>query len=192
MKQLHYRRLAVTTAIKQALLAAPLLLSGVAAFAATTTDSTQADPTPFLALYQTADNNTEPACGLALPEAGSGTTVKLLPKKQCSADANEPHAIRIRNVPIKSNFLLTDNERCEKANSAWIELDTSRSNASLEKMGIDKLWTYAGTPEKPGYLTNSGLDSNAPSRGFRIIGNGDKIVQGELACIVVTMAPRSN
>lgn len=192
MKPLHYRRLAVTTAIKQAMLAAPLLLSGVAAFAATTTDSTQADPTPTLALYQTADNNTEPACGLELPVAGSGTTVKLLPKKQCSADANEPHAIRIRNVPIKSNFLLTDNERCEKANSAWVELDTSRANASLEKMGIDKIWTYAGSPEKPGYLTNSGLDSNAPSRGFRIIGKGDPIAQGELACIVVTMAPRSN
>ncbi|EKT4485048.1 hypothetical protein QEM02_005226 [Pseudomonas putida] len=186
MKHLHYRRLAVTTAIKQAMLAAPLILSGAASFAAT-----QADPPPILALYQTVDNNTEPACGLELPEAGSGITVKLLPKQQCPSNAREPHSIRIRNVPIKSTFLLTDNERCEKTNSAWVELDTSRANASLEKIGIDKLWTYAGSPEKPSYLTNSGLDSNAPSRGFRVFDKGNPIKQGELACIVVTMAPRS-
>lgn len=187
MKHLHNPRLAVTTIIKQAMLAAPLLLSGAATFAAT-----QADPTPIIALYKTVDNTTEPACGLELPATGSGTTVKLLPKKACPANAREPHSIRIRNVPIKSTFLLTDNERCEKANSAWVELDTSRANASLEKLGIDKIWTYAGSPERPGYLTNSGLDSNAPSRGFRVIGKGNPIAQGELACIVVTMAPRGN
>ncbi|MEX5506346.1 hypothetical protein Q1J61_21405 [Pseudomonas putida] len=186
MKHLHDRRLAVTTAIKQAMLAAPLLLSGAASFAAT-----QADPIPIIALYKTAENNTEPACGLELPETGSGGTVNLLPKKQCPEDARQPHAIRIRNVPIKSTFLLTDNDRCEKANSAWIELDTSRANASLEKIGIDKIWTNAGSPERPGYLTNSGLDSNAPSRGFRIIGKGEPIKQGELTCIKVTIAPRS-
>ncbi|MFF7065455.1 hypothetical protein [Pseudomonas sp. NPDC008258] len=192
MNKLHNNRPTITSAIKQAVLAVPLLVSGVAAVAAGTTSSTLADPTPILALYQTVDNNTEPACGLELPEAGSGTTVKLLPKKQCPPEGRAPHSIRIRNVPIKSTFLLTDNERCEKANSAWVELDTSRSNASLEKMGIDKIWTYAGSPEKPGYLTNSGLDSNAPSRGFRITGRGDPIKQGQLACIVVTIAPGSN
>lgn len=190
MKYLHYRRLAITTAIKQTMLAAPLLMSGVAAFAASTTDATQANPTPFLALYQTVDNNTEPTCGLELSETGSGIPVELIINKRCSGHAIEPHAIRIRNVPVKSTFLLTDNERCEKANSAWVELDTSRDNASLEKIGIDKIWTYAGRPDKPGYLTNSGLDSSAPSRGFRVIGKGDPIKQGELACIVVTIARR--
>ncbi|HEN8728645.1 TPA: hypothetical protein ACNV18_000505 [Pseudomonas putida] len=189
MKHLHERRLAVTTAIKQAMLAAPLLLSGAASFAAT-----QADPIPMLALFHTDDNGTEPACGVELPATGSGRTVNVLPKKQCPENARAPYSIRIRNVPIKSTFLLTDNERCEKANSAWVELDTSRANASLEKIGIDKIWLYAGDPGVPGYLFNTGLDTNPPipSRGFRVIGKGEPIKQGELSCIKVTIAPRSN
>ncbi len=189
MKHLHERRLAVTTAIKQAMLAAPLLLSGAASFAAT-----QADPIPMLALFHTDDNGTEPACGVELPATGSGRTVNVLPKKQCPENARAPYSIRIRNVPIKSTFLLTDNERCEKANSAWVELDTSRANASLEKMGIDKIWLYAGTPGAPGYLYNTGLDTSPPipSRGFRVIGKGEPIKQGELSCIKVTIAPGSN
>ncbi|MDH0756304.1 hypothetical protein N5C70_06100 [Pseudomonas juntendi] len=191
MNQLNDRRPTLPSALIQAMLTMPLLLSSVAADAADTTRSNLADPTPLLSLYQTVDNNTEPACGFELPEAGSGTTVKLLPNKECPSEAREPHSIRIRNVPIKSTFLLTDNERCEKLDSSWVELDTSRANASLEKMGIDKIWTYAGRPEKPGYLTNSGLDNNVPSRGFRVIGKGDPIKQGDLTCIVVTIAPRS-
>lgn len=189
MKHLHERRLAVTTAIKQAMLAAPLLLSGGASFAAT-----QPDPIPMLALWHTVENGTEPACGVELPAAGSGWTMDVLPKKKCPENAREPYAIRIRNVPIKSTFLLTDNERCEKANSAWVELDTSRANASLEKIGIDKIWLYAGDPGVPGYLFNTGLDTNPPipSRGFRVIGKGDPIEQGKLSCIKVTIAPGSN
>lgn len=191
MKYLCYRRLTATSAIKQAMLIAPWFFISAASLAASTADSAEATLTPILALYQTADNGTEPACGLELPVAGSGVTVKLRPSEDCPQSI-EPHAIRIRNAPIKSTFLLTDNKRCEKADSAWVELDTSRANASLEKMGIDKIWTYAGSPAKPGYLTNRGLDSNAPSRGFRIIGKGNPIKQGELACILVTMAPGSN
>lgn len=133
MKHLHERRLAVTTAIKQAMLAAPLLLSGAASFAAT-----QADPIPMLALFHTDDNGTEPACGVELPATGSGRTVNVLPKKQCPENARAPYSIRIRNVPIKSTFLLTDNERCEKANSAWVELDTSRANARSKKSASTK------------------------------------------------------
>lgn len=195
MKLLNRRRLATPSAMKQLMLAAPVLVYGTAALGAGIADSPQADPTPMLALYQTVDNNTEPACGLELTAIPGGLPQKLLPKKECpevEGSVIAPHAIRIRNVPIKSTLLLTNNERCEKANSAWVELDTSRANASLEKMGIDKIWTYAGSPEKPGYLTNNGIDSNAPSRGFRVTGKGDPIKQGELACVVVTFAERGN
>lgn len=199
MKRPPSRSLALFSSL-HLLLITPLLFSSAQVSAASLTAARDADPTPILALYQTVDNNTEPACGLELPTAGSGATVRLFPKTTCPPVKDEdekdkpikPHAIRIRNMPIKSTFLLTDNDRCEKANSAWVELDTSRANASLEKMGIDKLWTYAGSAEAPGYLTNSGLDSNVPSRGFRIIGKGDAIRQGELTCIVVTTASRSN
>lgn len=149
MNQLNDRRPTLPSALIQAMLTMPLLLSSVAADAADTTRSNLADPTPLLSLYQTVDNNTEPACGFELPEAGSGTTVKLLPKKKCPSEAREPHSIRIRNVPIKSTFLLTDNERCEKLDSSWVELDTSRANASLEKMGRQDL-DLRGPPGKTG------------------------------------------
>ncbi|MFJ4433953.1 hypothetical protein ACIPZG_23775 [Pseudomonas sp. NPDC089395] len=183
MKPLHYRLFAITSPIKQVLLTAPLLITGAVALAASNTETTHADPTPVLALYQTVDNNTEPACAFDLPALGSGTTAKFFPKKTCPEvedDPIEPHAIRIRNMPIASKFLLTDNERCEKTDSAWVELETTRANASLEKLGIDKIWTYSG------YLTNAGLDSNAPSRGFKVIARGNPIKQGELTCVTVS------
>lgn len=195
MRLLNCRRLAIPSAMKQLMLATPVLVYGTAALGAGIADSPQPDPTPMLALFQTVDNNTEPSCGLDLTAIPGGLPQKLLPKKECAevdGSVIAPHAIRIRNVPIKSTLLLTNNERCEKANSAWVELDTSRANASLEKLGIDKIWTYAGSPEKPGYLTNNGLDSSAPSRGFRVIGKGGPIKQGELACVVVTFAGRGN
>ncbi|QCI11368.1 hypothetical protein E6B08_08140 [Pseudomonas putida] len=184
MKRLHYR----TYTVKQLMLSAPLLLGLVAPFAIANSELTSADPKPTLALYQTVDNSTEPACSFDLPVLGSGATQTLKPEQTCPEVEGapiEPHSIRIRNVPIATTFLLTDNDRCEKEGSAWIELETTRANASLEKLGIDKIWTYSS------YLTNSGLDSSALSRGFKVRAKGDPIQQGKLACIKVTTSAGS-
>ena len=161
-----------------------------------TNDSTSAELPPILTLYRTVDNNTENSCSFDLPDMGSAFPIKLYPKEACPRKEDEeededkpfkPHSIRIHNLPIKSRVLLVDNKDGIKEGHAWIEFDTSRANASLEKMGIDKLWSYAGRPEKPGYVYNKGEDNHTPSWGFRIIGKGPAIPQGELACIVVTL-----
>ncbi|MFJ4457446.1 hypothetical protein ACIP1G_26670 [Pseudomonas sp. NPDC089392] len=191
MKPRHYSDFFSMPA-KQPLLCLSLFMSCIAPVAlAANSNEALADPTPTLALYQTVDNNTEPACAFDLPGYGSGTSVKLLPKKTCPKVEDkviDPHSLRIRNVPIATRFLLTSVASCDKSekNAAWIELETTRANASLEKLGIDKLWTYSG------YVTNSGLDSNAPSRGFKVTAKGDPIKQGSLSCIQVTTSAGSN
>lgn len=191
MKHLHYFCFTASPATKLAILIAPLLLAGsVTATAASTTDITRAELTPTIALYQTVDNSTEPACSFDLPALGNPLPMKRLPKKECP-EPIDPHSIRIHNMPIKSKVLLVDSADCAKEGHAWIELDTSRANASLEKMGIDKIWTYPGSPEKPGYVYNKGDDNNMPSSGFRVIGKGNPIKQGELACIVVNIPKRN-
>ena len=190
MKPLHYRVFSSMPA-KQPLLCLSLFMSCIAPVALANSNESLADPIPTLALYQTVDNNTEPACSFDLPGHGSGTTVKLQPKATCPKVEGKPinpHSLRIRDVPIATRFLLTSVASCDKSEkgAAWIELETTRANASLEKLGIDKIWTYSA------YLTNSGLDSNAPSRGFKVTAKGDPIQQGSLSCIQVTTSARSN
>lgn len=107
MNQLNDRRPTLPSALIQAMLTMPLLLSSVAADAADTTRSNLADPTPLLSLYQTVDNNTEPACGFELPEAGSGTTVKLLPKKKVPVRSQgaslHPHSKRADQIDVSAD-----------------------------------------------------------------------------------------
>ncbi|MDZ5602157.1 hypothetical protein SJI00_05120 [Pseudomonas sp. RP23018S] len=192
MKRLPHLQPTPIVAIKRALLTLPLLTC-VAAHAASTSEATQADITPIISMYQG-----ELACSKELPATGGLVPVQWRPKQVCpkgGEDEDEPfeaHSIRIRNMPIKSTVLLIDSNTCVKDGNAWIELDTSRANASLERMGVDKLWTYAGSAEKPGYVYNKGDDSNAPSYGFRIIGKGNAIKPGELACVVISTPKRGH
>ena len=178
------------------LIVTSLLTGAGTAHAATPTEIKKAELVPNITVYRTVENNTEMACSFDLPTAGNASTIKLFPIADCPRKDDEeededkpfkPHSIRIHNMPIKSKVLLTNSQLCKQVGQSWIELDTSRANASLEKMGIDKLWSYAGSPEKPGYVYNKGEDNQTPSSGFRIIGKGPAIQQGKLACIVVNL-----
>lgn len=200
MKHFHHYSFATKPAKKLAMLIATSLLTGTGTtYAATPTDITHAELAPILTLYRSVENSAEITCPFELPTMGSVQTIKLQPKEACPRKEDEdkdedkpfkPHSIRIHNMPIKSKVLLVDSKDCTKEGHAWVELDTSRANASLEKMGIDKIWSYAGSPEKPGYVYNKGEDNQTPSFGFRVIGKGAAIQQGELACIVVTLPKR--
>lgn len=137
-----------------------------------------ADPLPLLVLYKTVENNTEEARDYALPEYGSGTILKIEVLKE---ELFWAQTIRIRHVPIATRILLTNSLTGDKEEGgAWVELETTRSNASLEKIGLDKISTYLG------YLTNRGLDSDAPSRGFRVVDRGRAVIPGDLVIILVT------
>lgn len=202
MKYLQPYFYVASPAMKLAMLIATSLLSGAGtAYAANTTDITHAELTPVITLYRQVENGSDRPCPFELPALGSVAPIKLLPKDACprkedeDEDKDKPfkaHSIRIHNMPIKSTVLLVDSDTCTKEGHAWVELDTSRANASLEKMGIDKIWTYTGSQEKPGYVYNKGEDNQTPSFGVRIIGKGNPIEPGELACIVVTLPKRSN
>lgn len=195
MKRSLTYSLAVPSSLQRLLVITPLFL-GSALVSASPGTTPSNDLVPALVLYQTVGNNTEKSCTLELPVVGSGETAELNVKSLCPLVEDEemvPHLIRIRNAPIKSKFLLTNDSDCKKIDHlGWIELDTSRPNASLEKLGIDKLWSYSGSAEKPGYVYNKGTDSQTPSKGFRVIGKASPGADNVLQCIVVTMAPRSN
>ena len=148
------------------------------------------EPPGVLTLYQTIDGQ-EQSCSFDVPGPGSGTVIKLLPKRadgpcpkgdndDSKDDSFKPHAIRIRQAPAAAKFLLTNNERCEKNDSAWIELETTRPVAALEKIGLDKITDYRG------YITNSGTDSGARSLGFKLLASEGRIDQGKLSCIRIT------
>ncbi|MFK3910288.1 hypothetical protein ACI2KD_19870 [Pseudomonas monteilii] len=188
--------LAVPSSLQRLLVITPLFL-GSALVSASPGTTPSDDLIPEFVLYQKVDNDTENSCRLELPAVGSGETAELNVRALCPLVEGEnmkPHLVRIRNVPIKSKFLLTNDPTCKKIDYlGWIELDTTRPNASLEKLGIDKLWDYPGTAERPGYVYNKGIDSGAASKGFRVIGGKQPpLVDNGLRCIVVTMAPRSN
>ncbi|KAF0250834.1 hypothetical protein [Pseudomonas putida] len=155
------------------------------------------DPQSVLTLYYTVDNNTELSCSTDVPRAGSDTTVKFYPKDPGACERNEgaeeeedkifkPHSIRIRNAPAATTFVLSDktatqDRNCSKeSDSNWIELETTRPNSSLEKLGIDKLTDYRG------YITNAGSDSNARSIGVKMVASKGSIVRGNLSCIEIT------
>lgn len=188
--------LAAPSSLQRLLVITPLFL-GSALVSASPGTTPSDDLIPEFVLYQKVDNDTEKSCRLELPAVGSGETVNLIVPNLCPrVDKNpmRPDSIRIRNVPIKSKFLLTNDPSCNKVDFAgWIELDTTRPNASLEKLGIDKILDYSGTAERPGYVYNKGIDSGADSKGFRLLG-GKRPPMWDyyLTCVVVTMAPRSN
>lgn len=188
--------LAVPSSLQRLLVITPLFL-GSALVSASPGTTPSADLIPELVLYQTVENNTEKSCRLELPAVGSGETAELNVRALCplvEGKNMKPDLVRIRNVPIKSKFLLTNDPTCKKIDYlGWIELDTSKPTASLEKIGIDKILDYPGTAEQPGYVYNKGIDSQADSKGFRVLG-GKRAPAGDfyLRCIVATMAPRSN
>lgn len=173
------------TSLRRGLLACPLLLLSVAV----SLSATASEPDGALTLYQNNNNQSLP-CSFAVPGTASDKVVKFLPKTAglCPKDDDEdaddesfkPHSIRIRNAPAAARFLLTGDNSCEKTARAWIELETTRPVASLETIGLDKITTYSG------YLTNRGVDSNANTLGFKIVGHQGRIDQGTLSCIKIT------
>lgn len=197
MKHLHHNCFATSPATKLAMLIVTSLLTGAGtANAATPTEIKKAELVPNVTVYRTVENNTEMRCSFDLPTTGSASTIKLFPIADCPRKDDEeededkpfkPHSIRIHNMPIKSKVLLTDSQLCKQEGQSWIQLDTSRANASLEKTGIDAIWTYGSNPENLGYVYNKGEDNQRPSSGFRVIGKGPAIQQGKLACIVITL-----
>lgn len=135
----------------------------------------------LITLYEDIKNQSEISCSLPVPGEGSDDYKEYQVLKLCKDDElTAPSSIRIRQAPAAAQFIMSEDEDCKTvAGGNWYVLETTRSNARLEKLGIDKIGDYSG------YLTNTGTDSNDPSIGFKLLRKGNRVRSEKLACISI-------
>lgn len=143
-----------------------------------------ADPIGVLTLYENFSNGTQRSCSFDLPAAGSGRKVYFRPSDRICWEGDDnnfdAHDIRIQNAPSAMKFLLTTDKHCDRNAGNWVELKTSRPQAYLATIGIDKLTDYSR------HINNTGTANDGKSAGFNVTAKKGQIDTEQLGCIEVT------
>lgn len=149
-----------------------------------------------------ADNTSEISCTIPIPAIASGRSFDYHinnPASECFGI--RPTKIQMSNLPSAMSVLLTDDYFCNTAlgthfkarrdpsenRNFWIELQTTRASASLEEVGIDRLFSDIGN-----FATNSSFDGRRTSIGVKVVegnrnGAGDRVVHN-LSCLRISVS----